>query len=175
MPEGTARTRPSFAERGPPDRGGSKHRRHTDPGMTRLLVVDDEPDFRFLAKAILEETDGMRVVGEAADGEAAIREAARLKPDAILLDLNMPGLGGLRALPRLRSASPASRVFVVSVAHDQRELHQAKMAGAHGFIDKALPNDRFVAAVKSCLAAAADGWSEHRRDSFGQHRRPASG
>ena len=135
-------------------------------------MVDDEPGFRYLARSILEDVDGFKVVGQAANGQEAIAQAARLKPDAILLDLNMPGMGGLKAIPRLRTASPASRIFVVSVAQDQQELHQAKMAGAHGFIDKALPNDSFVAAVQRCVAASAEGWSEHRRDSFGQHRRP---
>lgn len=139
--------------------------------MARLLVVDDEPDFRYLARAILADVPGLLVVGEAADGEEAITEAARLRPDAILLDLNMPGISGLRALPRLRIASPSSRIFIVTIASDQKELHQAKMAGAHGFIDKALSNDGFVAAVQRCLATAAAGWSEHRRDAADQTKR----
>lgn len=135
--------------------------------MVRLLLVDDEPAFRVLARMILADHPSLQVVGEAGDGRQAIEEARRLQPDAILLDLNMPVLGGLQALPRLRAASPKSLVFVVSVARDQQELHQAKMAGAHAFIDKALPNDAFVAALKGCLSAAGRGWSEHRRDTFG--------
>lgn len=130
-------------------------------------MVDDEPSFRVLAKLVLEDDPAFEVVGEAADGKQAIEAAGRLKPDAVLLDLNMPVMGGLKALPRLRAASPKSLVFVVSVARDQQELHQAKMAGAHGFIDKALSNDDFVDALKDCLAAAGEGWSEHRRDTFG--------
>ncbi|MHB1261911.1 MAG: response regulator [Thermoplasmatota archaeon] len=133
--------------------------------MVRLLVVDDEPGFRLLAKLILEDRPEYQVVGEAGDGEQAIEHARRLQPDAVLLDLNMPVMGGLKALPRLRAASPASLVIVVSVARDQQELHQAKMAGAHGFIDKALPNEEFVRALDACLSS--HGWSEHRRDSFG--------
>ncbi|HJQ93008.1 MAG TPA: response regulator transcription factor [Candidatus Thermoplasmatota archaeon] len=134
--------------------------------MARLLLVDDEPGFRLLAKMVLEEHPSFQVVGEAGDGKEAIEQARRLKPDAILLDLNMPVMGGLQALPKIRVASPDSLVFVVSVARDQQELHQAKMAGAHAFIDKALSNDHFVAAFKECLAAARDDWTEHRRDTF---------
>jgi DNA-binding NarL/FixJ family response regulator len=134
--------------------------------VVRLLLVDDEPGFRLLAKMVLEEHPSLQVVGEAANGKEAIEQAKRLKPDAILLDLNMPVMGGLQALPKLRVASPDSLVFVVSVARDQQELHQAKMAGAHAFIDKALSNDQFVVALKGCLAAARDDWTEHRRDTF---------
>jgi len=122
-------------------------------GVGRLLVVDDEPSFRLLAKLILEDRPDYQVVGEAADGEQAIEQARRLQPDAVLLDLNMPVMGGLKALPRLRAASPQSLVVVVSVARDQQELHQAKMAGAHGFIDKALSNEEFVRALDACLSS----------------------
>lgn len=138
--------------------------------VVRLLVVDDEPSFRLLAKLVLEDRPEYEVVGEAGDGEEAIERAARLRPDVVLLDLNMPVMNGLKALPRLRAASPSSIVVVVSVARDQQELHQAKMAGAHGFIDKALPNDEFVRALDACLSS--HGWSEHRRDTFGLVPRP---
>jgi DNA-binding NarL/FixJ family response regulator len=134
--------------------------------MVRLLLVDDEPAFRVLARMILADHPSLQVVGEAGDGRQAIEEARRLQPDAILLDLNMPVMGGLQALPRLRAASPKSLVFVVSVARDQQELHQAKMAGAHAFIDKALSNEAFLSALEGCLSASGDGWSEHRRDTF---------
>jgi DNA-binding NarL/FixJ family response regulator len=134
--------------------------------VVRFLVVDDEPSFRVLTRMLLEDHPRYVVAGEAADGEEAIGQARALRPDAVLLDLNMPGLNGLQALPRLRAASPSSRIVVVSVARDQHELHQAKMAGAHAFIDKALSNEQFLAALDSCLNGAT-GWTEHRRDTFG--------
>ena len=134
--------------------------------VARLLLVDDEPSFRLLAKMVLEDHPSLQVVAEAANGKEAVEKARKVKPDAILLDLNMPVMGGLQAIPKLRVASPESLIFVVSVARDQQELHQAKMAGAHAFIDKALSNDDFVAALKGCLAAARDDWTEHRRDTF---------
>lgn len=140
--------------------------------MVRLLLVDDEPDFLVLTRLVLEDQEPFRVVGEARDGGEAIERARKLQPDAILLDLNMPGMGGLQALPRIRLASPRSLVFIVSVARDQQELHAAKMAGAHAFIDKALSNEDFVRALRDCVATSAGGWLEHRRESFGHIVRP---
>ena len=129
--------------------------------MVRLLLVDDEPAFRLLIRMLLEDQPGYEVVGEAEDGLEAIDAAARLKPDLVLLDLRMPRMDGLAALPKIRAASPRSQVVVLSVAADQQPLHQAKMAGADAFIDKALDNEQFVAALTQCVAAR-DGWREFR-------------
>ena len=138
---------------------------------TRVLLVDDEPGFRLLTRILLEEEARVEVAGEAADGPQAIREAKRLRPDAVLLDLNMPGMGGLEALPRIKAASPASRVIVLSVAYDQANLHRAKMAGADAFIDKALGNDEFLRAFRECLAARG-AWAVFHR---GEDLPPAPG
>lgn len=70
------------------------------------------------------------------------------------------------ALPKLRAAAPDATIVVLSVARDQHELHQAKMAGANGFIDKALPNEEFVRAFAECLAVRGATWKEHRRPMF---------
>jgi chemotaxis response regulator CheB len=87
--------------------------REPEPAHT-ILICDDNPEFRALLGAVVDSTPGMSVVGEAADGEAAISEAQRLQPDLILLDLAMPRLTGLDALPRLRQAAAATKIIVLS-------------------------------------------------------------
>lgn len=126
--------------------------------MSRLLLVDDEAAFRTLMRMLLEHDPALKVVGEAADGQEAIDRARALQPDAILLDLNMPGVNGPQALPRLLTVAPKAHIIIVSVAHDDANLHKAKFAGAHGFIDKALDNDAFVEAVHACLSGP-DAWT----------------
>lgn len=140
--------------------------------MARLLLVDDEPAFRLLIRMLVEDQAGYEVVGEAADGSEAIAAAGRLKPDLVLLDLRMPRMDGLTALPKIRLASPASRVVVLSVAADQQPLHQAKMAGADAFIDKALDNESFLEALAQCAAGRA-GWREFRQRDLDLNERRA--
>lgn len=127
--------------------------------LARFLLVDDEPDFRMLTRLVLED-HGHEVVGEAGGGKEAVGLARRLRADAILLDLNMPGVSGLEALPRLRAAAPASKVVILSVVTEAGPLHQAKMAGAHAFVSKTLDNEAFVEAVE--MALKASGWRELR-------------
>src|SRR5205807_9609364 len=80
----------------------------------RLLIVADHPVVRQGLRTFLDTRPGFEVVGEAGDGETAVAEAARLRPDVILLDLVMPGVDGLEALGRIRAADPAARVLVLS-------------------------------------------------------------
>ena len=120
--------------------------------MVTCLVVDDDASQRTLTRMVVEDTGRFDSVWEAADGQQAIASARSSHPDLILLDLTMPVLDGLRALPGLRAASPTSTLIVCSMVLDQDRLHAAKMAGAHGFVDKALPIDRFGTAIEELAA-----------------------
>lgn len=80
----------------------------------RVLLVDDEPEVRALLKRALTRSDGLAVVGEASDGAEAVRMAGDLAPDLVVLDLNMPGMGGEEALPLLREQLPGAKIAVVS-------------------------------------------------------------
>lgn len=82
--------------------------------LMRVLLVDDEPEMRALLKRALTRTDGLAVVGEASDGAEALRIAPDLAPDLVVLDLNMPGMGGEEALPLLRQQLPEAKIAVVS-------------------------------------------------------------
>jgi CheY-like chemotaxis protein len=100
-----------------------------------VVVVDDEPDVRWLLRFHLE-SGGARVVGEAADGDAAVAAVERLHPDAVVLDGSMPGVDGFAALSRIRAVDPACRVVVFSSLGPDAAARALEL-GAHAFVDKA--------------------------------------
>ncbi|MDX1621231.1 MAG: response regulator [Nitriliruptorales bacterium] len=108
-----------------------------DSGVVRVLVVDDEPDVRFMLRHLLSNADGFEMVGEAADGAKAVELAQRLQPDVIVLDLMMPNMSGDQAIPHLLEASPTSMVVVYSGASaDDDTQHQLLNAGAFAYYPK---------------------------------------
>jgi DNA-binding NarL/FixJ family response regulator len=118
----------------------------------RILVVDDHPLTRSALAGLLQQHE-FDVVGEAADGESAIALAAELQPDLILLDLSMPGLDGLSALPRLREAASSCEVVVLTASGEETNLLAAIRAGAAGYLLKSEPPARIV----EFLRGAANG------------------
>jgi len=109
----------------------------------RALVVDDHPLTRAALVGLLEQHD-FAVVGEAGDGEEAIGRARELQPDLVLLDLSMPGLGGLDALPRLRAAAPRCEVVVLTASGTEENLLAAIRAGAAGYLLKTESPERIA-------------------------------
>ena len=118
----------------------------------RILVVDDHPLTRDALASLLAQ-GGFDVVGEAPDGIDALRLAAELQPDLVLLDLSMPGLDGLAALPRLRAAAPGCEVVVLTASGTEENLLAAIRAGAAGYLLKSEPPERIV----SFLRGVANG------------------
>jgi two-component system, NarL family, nitrate/nitrite response regulator NarL len=114
---------------------------------SRILIVDDHPLTRDALAGLLAH-NGFDVCGEAAGGDEAIRLAAELKPDLVLLDLTMPGMDGLQTLPRLREAAPACAVVVLTAAEDEGNLMGAIRAGAAGYLLKSEPPERIVAFLR---------------------------
>jgi DNA-binding NarL/FixJ family response regulator len=119
---------------------------------TRVLIVDDHPLTREALAGLLAHHD-FSVVGQSADGEQAVEAARELQPDLILLDLSMPGIGGLGALPLLREAAPACEVVMVTASVAEENLLAAIRAGAAGYLLKTEPPDRIV----EFLRGAAEG------------------
>jgi DNA-binding NarL/FixJ family response regulator len=109
----------------------------------RILLVDDHPITR-AALASLLEGHGFSVAGEAADGQEAIDLARRLRPDLVLLDLSMPGLDGLQALPRIREAAPETEVVVLTASGTEENLLAAIRGGAAGYLLKSEPPERIA-------------------------------
>jgi DNA-binding NarL/FixJ family response regulator len=120
----------------------------------RILIVDDHPLTRDALSGLLEQ-HGFDVVGLAAGGEEAIGMAAELQPDLVLLDLSMPEMDGLDALPRLREASPATEVVVLTASEDEANLLGAIKGGAAGYLLKTEPPERIVAFLRGVAQGEA--------------------
>src|ERR671923_214579 len=108
-----------------------------------VLIVDDHPLTREALGALLAQ-HGFAVVGEASGGEEAIGLAARLQPKLVLLDLSMPGLSGIEALPRLRDAAPGCEVVVLTASGTEENLLGAIRGGAAGYLLKSEPPGRIA-------------------------------
>ena len=101
-----------------------------------VLFVDDDPDMRSMLEIMMAEDGRFAVVGHASDGAQALRLASTERPDVVVLDLQMPGMDGLTALPLLRKQLPTARIVVVSAFPDPLTLADAMQRGVDGYIDK---------------------------------------
>jgi len=110
----------------------------------RVLIADDHPLTRDALAGLLAQ-HGFDVVAQAASGEEAIDLARELQPDIVLLDLTMPQLGGLAALPQVREAAPRAEVVVLTASEDEASLLAAIRGGAAGYLLKSEPPERIVA------------------------------
>lgn len=123
--------------------------------MIRVLVVDDEALVRSGLRMILEATDDLLVVAEAADGRAAVAAVARHRPDVVLLDVRMPGMDGLRASRLVRDEATPPKVIMLTTFDMDEYVHAALRAGAVGFLLKDTPPRDLVAAVRTVAAGNA--------------------
>jgi DNA-binding NarL/FixJ family response regulator len=122
--------------------------------MIRVVLADDQAMVRAGLRLILETQPDIEVVGEAADGEEALRVAKQQRPDLVLMDIRMPRVDGIEATSRLIAEQPAPRVLVVTTFDADRFVYEALRAGASGFILKDSSPEQLVAAVR--LVAAGD-------------------
>ena len=126
--------RASGPEPGPARRRGAAGTRRDDP-VTTLLIVDDHAGFRTFARALME-AEGLDVIGEAEDGPSALAEVARLDPDAVLLDVVLPGLDGFEVCDRLASLSPRPAVVLTSSRDASSYADRVARSAARGFVAK---------------------------------------
>ncbi|MEU5339510.1 MULTISPECIES: response regulator transcription factor [unclassified Streptomyces] len=108
----------------------------SQPQPVTVLVVDDHPIFRAGMTTVLDDLPGITVIGEASDGAQAIAAAARLLPHIVLMDLRMPGVGGLEATARITSVHPEVAVVVLTMDEDDASVFAALRAGACGYLLK---------------------------------------
>jgi len=126
-----------------------------EPAPIRVLVVDDQELVRLGFCVILDAADGIAVVGEAANGEAAVSQVAAHGPDVVLMDIRMPGMDGLEAT-RLITRGPAGPKVVMLTTFDLDDyVYEALRAGASGFLLKDSPRHDLIAAVRAAAAGDA--------------------
>lgn len=125
-----------------------------DPPI-RILVADDHPVVRGGLVAMLRTIPGFEVVGEASDGDDAMRLADELSPDVVLMDVRMPGIDGIDATRRIRERSADCRVLILTMYDDDATVFTAMQAGAQGYLLKESEQEDIVRAVRGVVAGEA--------------------
>jgi DNA-binding NarL/FixJ family response regulator len=122
---------------------------------TRILIADDHPHFRDGLHALFLSAPDIEVVGEAMDGKEAVKLAAGLQPDVILMDLNMPDMGGIEATRRILRTSPHISVLVISMHEDDDSVFAALQAGARGYLLKGALKAEILRAIRAVTSGEA--------------------
>jgi DNA-binding NarL/FixJ family response regulator len=119
----------------------------------RIVICDDYEAYRFTIQAILEDDPRFEVVGEAATGREAIERCRELQPDVVVLDIAMPEMDGLTALPIIREECPDSRIVMHSAFAERAVAQNAASLGANGYLEKGCD----MASIIATISAACDG------------------
>lgn len=122
-----------------------------EAGKPSVLVADDDSIMRFMLKSILDNSDEYRVVGMTSNGQDAVTKYAELRPDLVLLDINMPKMDGLQALEEIRKANPAAMVLMVSANATMNKVSEAIQKGAAGFVVKPLNAANVLNKIDMCF------------------------
>ena len=116
---------------------------------TRVLICDDHELFREGIKAILRTEEGVEIVGEARDGGQAVGEALRLRPDVVLMDMEMPGLNGVEATRRIHEGEPRIPVLILTMYGEEELVARCMQAGAAGYVLKDVPAAQLLYAIQA--------------------------
>lgn len=116
--------------------------------MIKVLLVDDHELVRLGVKRLLQDAKGIQVVGEASTGEEAIKRTRELSPDVVIMDLQMPGIGGLEATRKMLRHNPMVRVLALTVCEDEPYPSRLLQAGAAGYITKGSNADEMIKAIR---------------------------
>ena len=119
----------------------------------KLMIVDDHTLFREGMKALLAVTDDIEIVGEAEDGDSVVERSRQVQPDVILMDINMPGLNGIRATEQILERQPQTRIIMLTMLEDDASVFHAMRAGARGYLLKGADPQE----VLNVIRAVADG------------------
>ncbi|WP_043740416.1 two-component system response regulator NarL [Thioalkalivibrio nitratireducens] len=130
----------------------------------RVVIIDDHPLFRKGARELLEPGTGFEVVGEASSGAEGLRRVGEIRPDLVLLDLNMAEMDGLETLRRLHQADPDMRVVMLTVSDREEDLVEALRAGASGYLLKDMEPEDLLDRLRQVLEGhlvLSEGLTEH--------------
>jgi DNA-binding NarL/FixJ family response regulator len=138
------------------------------PRPLTALIVDDEPHVHVYLRVLLRQL-GIQTVWGAAEGYAALEQAAAHNPDVVLLDINLPRLNGLEVLAKLKEAHPKMHVIVVSVENKPETLVEANELGADGYVLKHLPREKVLEKLSELFGQVADRLGD---ETAGNEERP---
>jgi DNA-binding NarL/FixJ family response regulator len=136
------------------------HGQQVEASVIRVMVVDDHEFVRTMMCELVDGTDDMQVVGEAADGAQALPLAQQTRPDVVLMDLSMPVMNGIDATREVTASVPGARVIVLTTSTKGQDVHDAAAAGAVGFLSKGGDPSAVLDAIR---AAATQGSAWDRR------------
>ncbi|GAA2549367.1 MULTISPECIES: response regulator transcription factor [Streptomyces] len=140
--------------------------------MTTVLIADDQPLQRFGFRMLLESQDDMTVLGEAANGTEAIRMAAELHPDVVLMDIRMPGLDGIEATRRIVATGDRTRVLILTTFDLDEYAYAGLRAGASGFLVKDAQPEELLSGIRSVAtgdAVVAPSLTRRLLDAYAHH------
>jgi two-component system, NarL family, nitrate/nitrite response regulator NarL len=143
------RTLQATLPRSPNSRAVSSARTHADHGLIRVLLADDHPVVLKGFNACLARVETIKVVGEAANGQEALRLAFELMPDVVLMDVDMPQMNGLTATELLSKQLPGVRVLIVSMHGESDLIMRVLQCGAQGFVLKQAPTEDLIKAIET--------------------------
>ena len=123
--------------------------------MIKVLIADDHTVLRHGLRLILDSADGLTVVGEAADGEAAVAIALELKPEVVLMDVNMPVIDGIEATRRIRAAQPDIQILMLTISQKDKDLIGAIKAGAKGYLLKSAEASEVIESIQRVASGEA--------------------
>jgi len=115
--------------------------------VIRVAIADDHPTVRSGLKALLASVDGIEVVGDTADGAAAVELALRERPQVVVMDIRMPGQDGIEATRRLAAEAPEVGVLILTMLEDDESVFAAMRAGARGYVLKGAEQEEIVGAI----------------------------
>ena len=122
---------------------------HLEDGKIRILIVEDHHVVRQGFIALLKTIPDFEVVAEASSGEQAIEHFADQQPDITLMDLRLPGMGGVEAITRIRQASPEARIIVLTTFDGDEDIYRALQAGARGYLLKGMDLEELITAIRT--------------------------
>lgn len=118
----------------------------------RILLADDHAILRSGLRFMLSSQDDMEIIGEASTGAETLKQSETLQPDLVLLDLSMPGIGGLDVLPALRRLAPSAKILVLTMHDDKHYMNQALQNGASGYVLKKAADTELITAIRAVLS-----------------------